>query len=114
MNALENGWRSWLQTPGGRVFAAQHGGPAGALAELRRLAADEDRAARQLQDDLETTRGRRPDLATAKAIVHRDPAGELSGPTDEVVRAMNRYDPRWRVQVDAETGRPLVTEPWRA
>lgn len=112
MNRLESGWNAWLQTAGGRVFAAQHGGTGAALAELRRLAADEDRAARQLQDDIETTRGRRPDLATARAIVHRDPAGELSGDTAEVVRTMNREDPRWRVAMMPEPADTRVTAPW--
>lgn len=112
MNGLESGWHAWLSTAGGRVFAAQHGGTAAALAELRRLAADEDRDARRLQDEMETTRGRRPDLATARAIVHRDPVGTLAGDTVAVVQTMNRLDPRWRVSIDAEPADTRVTVPW--
>lgn len=112
MNRLESGWNAWLDTAAGRVFCAQYGGKPAALAELRRLAADEDTAARQLQDDIETTRGYRPDLATARAWMHRDPVGQLSGDTADVVRTMNREDPRWRVAVVPEPPDTRVTAPW--
>jgi hypothetical protein len=106
--------RAWLETPAGKVYTAQHGGPAHALAALYAEDAAETDAARALQDETERTRGWRPDLATAKGWVHRPPAGELVGSTIDVVTAMNRYDPRWRTVIDHQPRDIRVTEPVRA
>jgi hypothetical protein len=114
VNGAEVGMRAWLETPAGKVYTAQHGGPARALAALYAADAAETAAARALQDEMERTRGRRPDLATAKQIVHRDPVGELTGSTADVVAAMNRYDPRWRISIDHEPRDVRVTDPVRA
>lgn len=100
MNSLEAGRRVWLQTPAGRVYAAEHGGERAALAAMADQDAAEVRAAAVLQDEVERVRGRRPDRAEALAAVHRDPVGQLSGSTADVVAALNQHDPSWHIRVD--------------
>jgi hypothetical protein len=119
VNAAEAGLRAWLDTAGGRAFAAAHGSHAAALAALYAQDAAETDAARALQDEMERTRGRRPDFGEAKKIVHQPAAGVLTGSTEDVAAQLSR-DPGWRWTVDAAPrdsrvilpGQQPVTAPW--